>query len=297
MSVLIELTADKSEKVVYDYFGYPFYVRKGRLSSHPNFTAPNHWHDAIELIAVISGKMDYNVNGAVSHLFSGRGIVVNAGQMHFGYSEQRTECEFICALLHPMVLCSIPSFQQDFIEPVISNTQAPFLYLSSEILWQKNIYERIISIYKNRERKTAPLQILSEFSAIWSLLVENMPPDNEKNQRQNQELFVIKNMVQFVQKNYTEKITLSDIARSGAVGESKCYKLFLIFFSQSPNGYLTQYRLHKSIELLRTTDMLIVEIALSVGFRGASYYSETFRKWMNKSPTEFRKDLYRDIAK
>ena len=241
--------------------------------------------------------MNYNVNGVISHLFSGQGIVVNAGQMHFGYSEQRSECEFICVLLNPMVLCSTPSFEQDFIEPVISNTQAPYICLSSECIWQKNIYERIISIYENRERKTAPLQILSDFSAIWSLLFENMPSDDKKNQRQNRELFIIKSMVQFIQKNYTEKITLSDIAKSGSVGESKCYKLFLKFFSQSPNVYLTQYRLNRSIDLLQTTDMPIIEIALSVGFSGASYYSETFRKWMNKSPTQFRKDFYRNIAK
>ena len=292
MKVSIKLAADKLEKVNYNYPDYPFYVRKGILSNYPNFTAPDHWHDAVELIAVVSGHMNYNVNGVISHLFAGQGIIVNAGQMHFGYSDQHSECEFICVLLHPVALCSIPSFEQDFIEPVVSNSKAPYICSSPEIVWQKNIYERIISIYQSRERKTAPLQILAEFSAIWLLLFEHMPPDNKKNPRQNRELSVIKTMVQFVQKNYAEKITLSDIANSGAVGESKCYKLFLKYFSQSPNVYLTQYRLNKSIDLLRTTDMPIIEIALSVGFSGASYYSETFRKWMNKSPSEFRKDLF-----
>lgn len=297
MKASIKLMNDKSEKVNYNYPDYPFYIRKGILSSYPNFAAPNHWHDAIELIAVISGEMDYNVNGVISHLAQGQGIVVNAGQMHFGYSVQHTECEFICVLIHPMVLCPLPSLEQNFIEPVISNGQIPYIRLSSECLWQKDIYARIIFIYENRERKTAPLQILSKFSEIWSLLFEHMPPDGKKNQRRNWDLPIIKTMVEFIQSNYTEKITLSDIAKAGSVGESKCYKLFLKFFSQSPNVYLTQYRLNKSIHLLQTTDMPVIEIALSVGFGGASYYSETFRKWMKKSPTEFRKDFYRDVAK
>lgn len=297
MNVSIELTADKLEKIDYDYPHYPFYVRKGILSHYPNFAASDHWHDAIELIAVIKGEMNYNVNGVISRLLPGQGIVVNAGQMHFGYSDQRSECEFICVLLHPMVLCATPSFEQDFVEPVISNAQIPYIYLSSECGWQKNIYDRILSIYENREQKTAPLFILSEFSAIWSLLFANMPPNAKKRTHQNRDLSIIKAMIQFIQKNYTEKITLSDIARAGAVGESKCYNLFLKFFSQSPIVYLTQYRLKKSIHLLQTTDMPVLEIALSVGFGGASYYSETFRKWMKKSPTEFRKDFYHDIAK
>ena len=36
--------------------------------------------------------------------------------------------------------------------------------------------------------------------------------------------------------------------------------------------------------------MPITEIALSVGFSGASYYAETFRKWFGQSPTAFRTD-------
>ncbi len=290
MEVSIELTSDRAEKVNYDYPGYPCYVRKGVLSNYLDHTVPDHWHDAVELIAVTSGEMSYKVNGVTTHLSPGQGIVVNAGQMHFGYSRQRSECEFICILIHPIVLCSIPSFEQDFIEPVISNTKAPYIRLSSECAWQKKIYEHILAIYESRERKTAPLHILSDFSAIWSLLFENMPPDDKKNQRRRRELSVIKAMAEFIQDHYAEKITLSDIARSGAVGESKCYQLFLDFFSQPPITYLTKYRLNKSIGLLQTTDMPIMEIALSVGFGGASYYAETFRKWMKKSPTEFRRE-------
>ena len=293
MNGAIELTDNKSEKIDYDYSDYPFYVRKNILSHYPDFRAPNHWHDAVELTAVISGEMDYNVNGRTLHMRSDEGIVVNSVQMHFGYSEQKTDCEFICIILHPMVLCSIPSFGHDFIHPFISNAQVPYVSLSPNCLWQKEIYDRIISIYKNRQTETAPLRILSEFSAIWTLLYENMPSDDQKKLRRNRDLFIVKDMVSFIQNNYTEKITLSDIARSGSVGESKCYKLFLKYFSQSPNVYLNQYRLNKSIVLLQTTDMPVIEIALSVGFSGASYFSETFRKWTGKSPTRFRRDFPR----
>lgn len=65
----------------------------------------------------------------------------------------------------------------------------------------------------------------------------------------------------------------------------------LQIFSQSPNVYLNQYRINKSIELLKNTDMTMIEIAFSVGFGSASYYSETFRKWTKKSPTDFRRNL------
>ena len=96
-------------------------------------------------------------------------------------------------------------------------------------------------------------------------------------------------MARFIQENYMEKISLADIAAAGAVGQSKCCKLFARFFFQSPTMNLTQHRLSKSMELLLNTDLPIIEIALSVGFGSASYYTETFRKWMGKTPSEFRK--------
>lgn len=57
---------------------------------------------------------------------------------------------------------------------------------------------------------------------------------------------------------------------------------------QSPNMYVTQYRLDKSTRLLKDTDKTVTEIAAAVGFNGSSYYAEAFRKWYGTSPTEFR---------
>lgn len=293
MPILIELNDDHSEKLRYDRPDYPVYVRRGLLSSYPNYTAPNHWHNELELIAVLSGEMNYNVNGEIIPLTAGHGILVNAGQMHYGFSDAKRQCDFICVLLHPMLLCSTLSYERDFVLPFLRGCGAAWLSLSPEQPWQAEVYDRVVSIYKNRKRKTAPLRFLSEFSAIWALLLENVPLEEAVETRQSRDLTIAKNMVGFLQKHYAEKVSLADIAASGAVGQSKCCKLFARYFSQTPTAYLNQYRLNKSLELLRDTDMSIIEIALTVGFSSASYYAETFRKWVGMSPTEWRKGMGR----
>lgn len=58
-------------------------------------------------------------------------------------------------------------------------------------------------------------------------------------------------MIEFIQQNYTVRITLADIAASGTVGQSKCCRLFAKYIGQIPKVYLTQYRLNKSTELLK----------------------------------------------
>lgn len=287
--VLIELKDDRSEKIRYDYSDYPIYIRRGLLSEYPNYTAPSHWHDDIELIAVLSGEMQYNVNGEIMTLRKNEGILVNSRQLHFGFSSEHKECNFICVLLHPLMLCTTSAYERDFILPVLYNRNAAFVKLHADIPWQNEIYQSIQTMYAVKDEKVAPIKVQNLFLSIWIELYENIAPE-QRLKVQNADLSILKNMIGFIQQNYSKKISLADIAASGAVGQSKCCKLFEKYIGQTPNMYLTQYRLDKSMELLKKTDMTVTEIAEAVGFGGSSYYAEVFRKWCEKSPSEYRKN-------
>ena len=213
---------------------------------------------------------------------------MNAGQMHFGFSDEEQECGFFCILLHPVLLSSLPAYENDFIKPLLRNSRLPFLKLRSDTGWHREILSRLYLIYHNRESSLAPLEVLSAFAAIWAQLSRHFPDSDRKKPRKSQNLLIIKNMVRFIQTNYRKKISLAEIAAAGAVGQSKCCRLFARYFSRTPNEYLTHYRLRKSMELLHDTDMTVTEIALSTGFGSASYYAETFRRKLGKSPKEYR---------
>lgn len=145
----------------------------------------------------------------------------------------------------------------------------------------------------SQDVSTAPLHALSSFSRIRAILCEHAPKDDGMPVRQSQDISIVKNMVGFIQKNYRSKISLAEIAASGAVGQSKCCKLFTRYFFQSPNEYLNHYRIDKSLDLLRNTDLSVTETALSAGFSNASYYAEVFRRHLGESPREFR-NSFRD---
>lgn len=294
--IFMELKEDQSEKLQYDYADYPIYIRRGLLSSYPNYAAPVHWHEDIELILVLSGEMKYNVNGEILVLKKQEGILINARQLHFGFSEEQTECDFICVLLHPLMLCTTPAYERDFVLPVLYHSNAAFVKLAQEVPWQKEILEDIRQMYDLQGDGSAPLKIQALFLNIWIRLYENLPHETHR-ERQNTDLSILRDMIGFIQKNYTLKISLAEIAASGAVGESKCCKLFAHYIGQTPNRYLIQYRLDQSADLLINTDMTITEIAHAVGFNGSSYYAEAFRKWTGISPTEYRTHTLRSLHK
>lgn len=80
-------------------------------------------------------------------------------------------------------------------------------------------------------------------------------------------------MTGFIGQNYDSKITLDDIAASGSVCRSKCCRLFNEYVGQSPNAYLTRYRINKSLEMLRETNMSVIEVSLACGFQSPSYFA------------------------
>ena len=121
------------------------------------------------------------------------------------------------------------------------------------------------------------------------MIYENIPSEDSAASSENGDLAAVRNMVGFIQKNYARKISLREIALSGAVGQSKCCKLFAKFFGQTPNTYLNRYRLGRSLDLLRAGDKSVTEIALSVGFESASYFAEIFHKHFGITPREYRK--------
>lgn len=282
------LKDDKSEKVQYDRPDYPIYIRRFLLSSYPNHAAPSHWHDDIEFILVLSGEMQYNINGEIVVLRENEGVLVNTRQMHFGFSDLKKECEFLCVILHPMLLCATPAYEHDFVSPLIHNASLPYVHLRPAVPWQRDLCTQIKQVYAIKKENAAQMKIQAAFIKIWVLLYENAPLTNGGKKRQNADLAIVKNMVGFIQKNYKKRVSLADIAAAGAVGQSKCCKLFAKYLGQTPNQNLTQYRINKSMELLKTSDLSIIEIAGEVGFAGTSYYAEIFRKWTGKSPTEYR---------
>ena len=289
MKQFMDLRDDRSEKVRYNNPDFPAYVRRGILSDYPNYAAVSHWHDDIELIAVLSGHMSYNVNGCKIILEEGNGIFVNSRQVHYGFSEDFSECEFICVLLHPLLLCTSQYVEREFITPVLTNESFPCCRLDHAQGWQNEILDSVRAMFSSLDDATMALQIQSLFFAVWKALCEHIPPRQENIMRPGCRLSSLRDMIGYIQKHYSEKITLSEIAAQGNMCKSSCSAVFQKFLNQTPVTYLNEYRLKKSIDYLRSTDMTITEISCAAGFSNPSYYAETFRRFYGCSPKDYRK--------
>ena len=53
-------------------------------------------------------------------------------------------------------------------------------------------------------------------------------------------------------------------------------------------NYLTRYRIHRAMELLRDCRFKVYEVAEQVGYRDTAYFSATFKKLVGMSPSEYQ---------
>ncbi len=92
-----------------------------------------------------------------------------------------------------------------------------------------------------------------------------------------------------IAKNIFEDLNIEDLAFLCALSVSSFKRKFQAVYGTSPNKYITSKRLDKAQSLLRTTSLTISEVAYDCGFSDVSYFSKSYKKYYNSSPSELRK--------
>ncbi|MWV42522.1 helix-turn-helix domain-containing protein [Paenibacillus sp. HJL G12] len=287
----LEVFSDLSERLDYNLPDLPLYVRKGNLHQFNNFAAVAHWHVDVEFIYVLKGSMDFSVNGRITRLHHGDGIFVNSQRLHYGYSlEDHNDCVFLVVVIHPSILGEKTSIVQTYWGEKFSLMMADFVVLTHQMDWQQSVLLSIQEIYQemyNNHTPPNPLRLASQALSLCATIGDHLQPIPG----QPGVLTHVQEMTRFIHQNYDQKMTLEEIAAAGAVCRSRCCTLFNKYVGQTPNNYVTQYRLQKSCEMLKETRRSISEIALACGFQSSSYFSSIFRKQMGVVPQNYRRQV------
>ena len=93
--------------------------------------------------------------------------------------------------------------------------------------------------------------------------------------------------IKYIQFNYSHDISVDDIAKAVGVSRSHLYRVFMSNVGQSPIDYLTNYRVGEACSLLKSSNLSIAEIAVSVGFFDQFYFSRVFKKVKGVPPSKY----------
>ena len=96
------------------------------------------------------------------------------------------------------------------------------------------------------------------------------------------------NIVNYISEHITEKIRVSDIARS--IGYTPNYVSSVVnrVFGENLSSVVTAFRLQKAINMLCNTDKSCYSICYECGFGSERDFFRKFKEFTGKTPTEYR---------
>lgn len=285
---LIVKRDDGSEIINYDNPSFPSYVFDGWIRPKVTWERVPHFHEDIEICTVKSGRMAYCVNGKTVMLHDGDTIVVNANQIHYSMSVTEEMCKYTICIIHPDILCSSIIVDMQAIRPILENPEISYIVFDKLEASSDTVYQLVTALPPIRHDAFA---VTKQFFLIWEQI--RLASMNRFNALQeptaDAHMQAFKNMLHYVCSHFQENITLKDIAKEANISKSLCNTLFKQYVNESPITYLMHIRARKVAEYLTSTSYSLSEIAGLTGFAGASYMSETFKKFFGKSPREYRK--------
>ena len=254
-----------------------------------SFQIPVHWHDELEIIYVKSGFLTVNISGENYIGKPGDAFVVSPGNLHFMGSQTGTVDYF--TFLFPLKYIAFRSddmLDDKLIEPLNSG----HLMISPEIKdTVKEQCEQLAGVYaaeidESESKITGQIRkkiILLQF--IHELWKKGFIVENDTTGRNTVE----KEMVSYIQQNYTGKILLREFGEQFHLSEKYISRYFKEHFHITLSQYVTYLRLEHAKQMLQETDISVTEVAMQSGYQNISYFIRSFKKTYGVSPLKYRK--------
>lgn len=132
-------------------------------------------------------------------------------------------------------------------------------------------------------------RLLSNLYGFLSILIEEATTGHPEPKSENAQDLYVKKALEFVHINYSQTVTIAEMADWIGLERKYLSKLFKSATGLSPQDYLIHFRLNKACELMKNPSLSIGEIAYSVGYKDQLLFSKMFKKLKGVSPTEYRK--------
>ena len=94
--------------------------------------------------------------------------------------------------------------------------------------------------------------------------------------------------IDFINQHFRENMTLDVIAEQVGYSRSHFSAEFHKWMGMTTWNYISIKRIEEALSLIKTTNLSILEIALSCGFNNTANFGKTFKKYTNLPPSSFR---------
>lgn len=257
-----------------------------------SFQIPVHWHDEFEIIYVRSGFLTVSISGESYIGKTGEAFVVSPGNLHLMGSQTGTVDYY--TFLFPLKYISFRTddmLDEKLLEPLNSG----HLMICPRVKdTAKELCEQLIEIYEAKKDESVSkitTQVRTKIILLQFILEmwkKGFVIENDTSGRNTVE----KEMVSYIQQNFTGKISLREFGEQFHLSEKYISRYFKEHFHITLSQYVTYLRLEHAKQLLQDTDIPVTDVAMQSGYQNVSYFIRSFQKAYAVSPLKYRKNNY-----
>jgi len=269
---------------------FPIGVYDNDISEFALRHVPWHWHGEVELVCALTGGLAVDSRGRTDLLGAGEGAFINGNCLHAMRPVRDGPCETINLVFSPELVGGAPYsvFTEKYVRPLL-RSGAGVVPLRRESEWQSAALDGLLETYRVCSAAAPGYEFAARarLSEIWAALCAACADGGGTEDAGSGRL---KTLMTYIQNNFSEPISLRDIAASAGVCERTCCRCFRELAGMTPFEYLNEYRVKAAADRLLRSEDSVTEICFAAGFRDTSYFTRVFRETTGLTPTAFRRE-------
>ncbi len=252
---------------------------------HRQYVMPLHWHRELEIIRVKSGKLHLFLNNMEYILERGDLIFAGPGVLHRGEPE---DCVYECIVFDLNMLCRYSSGKiADRLLPLImGSAEIERLCCPEDTELSSTVGALFASVKTGGE--FYQLEVYSLIAKTVYLLYKNSHIAlHSASKRSDRQRDTMATLLDYIEKNLTSKITLTELSRVSGINEKYLCRFFKEFSGYTPTDYVNRMRVERAVSEMTVGGKSITDAAFDSGFNELSYFSRIFKKYIGTTPRDF----------
>ncbi len=261
----------------------PFYLQIGLKRTATSSSTAKNWHENLEFQWCTNGKGFVILDGEKYDFNKNDIAAVNSNVIH--YTGTSDLIEYSCLIISTSFCTQIGiDYTQIYFEPVIKDSDTI------------DLFKKLQQIYMN---DTETFRVASLYIAVLELIISickkhsrlQSAPKLKKHQFED-----VKATIQYLRENFQSKLSLDQIARNVYADKYVLSHNFKKITGQTIIEYLNCYRCKKAAEFIEDGSS-VAEAALRCGFENMSFFTNTFKHYLNKLPSQYKQTDRRITSK
>lgn len=262
---------------------------------HPRYVMPYHWHKEYEIIRILEGRFLISVGNEEIDAKAGDLIFVDEGLLHGGFP---MNCQYECIVFD---LESLLMHGEALKQYMTRLTGHSILIQSHFTQLEVDLCEAAAQLFETMNQKAYAYE-LNSVGALYSFFGIILQRDyysinTETAKRNLKKITQIKNVLEYIENHYSEKITLNEMSRLAGMSSKYFCRYFKKFLHKTPTEYLNYKRIEQACYELNMLDKTVTEVGFDCGFHDTGYFIRIFKKYKGITPNQMKKNYGGKIKK